>query len=282
MTPAPPVIDLRSASFGYADRAVVFDVTLTVDAGDSVAMLGPNGSGKSTLVKGMLGLATHFAGDVDVFGMPLAQLTDRARIGYVPQRHTLASGARATVREIVASGRLPRRRWLTAPSRADRRAIDGALELVGLADRGKTDVAALSGGQQRRALIARALAGDPDILLMDEPTAGVDASSQLVLARVLGRLVAAGKTLVVVTHELAALAGVLTRVVVIDQGRVVFDGTSDAFASAEKGVTAGAPARGHLAPVVTLGAHHHDDELSFPGPNLAPSLGPLAPRRGHG
>lgn len=225
-----PVLALRSASFGYADRPVVSEVTLTVDPGEVVAILGPNGSGKSTIVKGILGLATRFGGEVEVFGAERGALAEPGRVGYVPQRHTLTGGVRTTVWEVVSSGRLPRRSWARRRSAADRAIVRRSLDLVGLADRARTDVAALSGGQQRRVLIARALAGEPEILLMDEPTAGVDAQAQLVLAGVLGRLAATGVTMVIVTHELAALADLVTRVAVVDHGRLLFDGTAAEWA----------------------------------------------------
>ncbi len=270
-TEPPIVLALHGAAFGYGTRTVVSGLDVAIRAGEVVAVLGPNGSGKSTLVKGVLGLATNFAGRVEVLGMPRTDFREHARLGYVPQRHTLAAGARATVWEIVAAGRLTRRRLLSHPGAGDRAAIRRAIELVGLADRERSDVAALSGGQQRRVLIARALAGEPDILLMDEPTAGVDASAQHVLADVLARLVATGVTLVVVTHELAALAELVTRVIVVEDGRVAFDGSRDEFASAS-GV------------VHDHDAHHHDSELdqvpSWVAAVPAPLPRPLTDRSG--
>ncbi|MEI2765609.1 MAG: metal ABC transporter ATP-binding protein [Dermatophilaceae bacterium] len=232
MSDPATVLSLRGACFGYADRAVVGELTLTVRAGEVLALLGPNGAGKSTVVKGILGLATQFGGEVELFGTPRHEADEPGRVGYVPQRHTLASGVPATVWEVVSSGRLPRRPWLRRTSAHDREVVRRSIDLVGLADRARTDVGTLSGGQQRRVLIARALAGEPEILVMDEPTAGVDAAAQQVLAAVLGRLAATGVTMVIVTHELAALAALVTRVVVVDQGSVVFDGSPAAFAQA--------------------------------------------------
>ena len=223
------VIELRGATFGYGERAVVTDIDLTIRAGEVVLVLGPNGSGKSTIAKGLFGLTDLLAGEVDVFGMPRASFRDYPRLGYVPLRHTLASSVTVTVAEVVSSGRLSRQSWLGLATRADRAQVRRALELVGLADRASVDVGALSGGQQRRVLIARALAGEPDVLVMDEPTAGVDIANQHGLVEVLARLVAEGLTLVVVTHELAAFADLVTRVVVVDGGRIAFDGSRDEF-----------------------------------------------------
>jgi zinc transport system ATP-binding protein len=255
-----PVLDLRHASFGYGERAVVTDVDLTVRRGEIVAVLGANGSGKSTLMKGILSLNDQLAGSVRLFGEPAEEFHDRARIGYVPQRHTLSSSVRATAEEIVNTGRLPRLGLLGRLKATDRQIVARALEVVGLADRAGTEVSTLSGGQQRRVLIARALAGQPDVLIMDEPTAGVDAASQHVLADVLERLVERDVTMLIVTHELGALERLLTRIVVVDGGHIRFDGTPAAYVAQRDAVH-----HDH-------DSHHHDLELG-PRPSLA--QGPL-------
>jgi zinc transport system ATP-binding protein len=228
---AEPVLAYERCSLGYGDLRVVHDVDLVVRRGEAVALLGANGSGKTTLVRGALGLATVQAGRLAVLGTPVHRLRDRARLGYVPQRHTVATSVPATVAEVVACGRLarttPLRRLSPAARRADAAAVERALVTVGLERRAGSPVAELSGGQQRRVLIARALAAEPDVLLLDEPTAGVDTPSQLALAATLRELAAAGTTLVVVTHELAALADVVRRAVVVRDGRVVHDGPLD-------------------------------------------------------
>lgn len=267
MTPAPqagPVISLRSAAFGYADRAVLSGVDLDIHAGEVVALLGPNGSGKSTLLRGLLGLNDHLGGDVELFGTPRERFRDFTRLGYVPQHHSLSASVCATVAEVVAIGRLPHRPWWRPAQRTDAALVDQALDLVGLADRATEDVGTLSGGQQRRVLIARALAAEPDVLLLDEPTAGVDAPSQEVLAEVLGRLARRGATMLIATHELEALAGVVTRVVCTSDGRLDFDGSPPEYA---RHVCAGGP------PSV----HHHEERPPREGPALpgTPAGGPL-------
>lgn len=229
-TPGAPVLDLVDASFGYRHRPVVTGATLTVRAGERLAVIGPNGSGKSTLIKGVLGLNDHLGGEVRLFGTPMARFRDRHLLGYVPQRHTVSATVRATATEIVASGRLPRLGLLGRPGREDRRVIAESLALVGLDDDGRREVADLSGGQQRRVLIARALAAEPEVLVMDEPTAGVDAPNQQVLAEVLHRLVDRGVTLVVVTHDIDPLASLLTRLVTVDTGRIREDVPAPALA----------------------------------------------------
>lgn len=218
------VLRLRGVSVGYTERAVVHDVDLDVERGEVVALLGANGSGKTTLVRGLLGLASVLTGDVEVLGSPAGTRRLHARIGYVPQRHTVGGSVPATVREVVSSGRLPRLGWLGLMRDADRAAVDAAIDAVDLRPWADVDIADLSGGQQRRALIARALASEPEVLVMDEPTAGVDLASQQALARSVARLVELGVTLLIVTHEVGPLAGVLTRAVVMDAGRIEYDG----------------------------------------------------------
>jgi len=254
------IVSMRSATFGYADHAVVSGVTLDIQAGEIVAILGPNGSGKSTLVKGLLGLNDRLAGEVSLFGTPIDRFRDHARLGYVPQRHTLSTSVRATVTEIVAIGRLPHQNWLGRPKQRDRRIIEESLAVVGLDDRAAVDVSTLSGGQQRRVLIARALAAQPDVLVMDEPTAGVDLANQEVLSQVLARLAGRGATMLIVTHELRAVREVLTRIVELSGGRITFDGTPTDYARWQ-----GAPTSGD-------NGHHHDGEE---GPPSSPAAGPL-------
>lgn len=258
-----PVIRVHAASFGYSERTVVTDVDLVVERGEVVAVLGPNGSGKSTVVKGLLGLAETSRGTVDLFGTPREHLEDRTRVGYVPQRHTLASTVSATVEEIVATGRVPRVPWW-APWRAlapeHRTAVREAIEVVGLGEQRTHEVSTLSGGQQRRVLIARALAAGPELFILDEPTAGVDVGNQRVLAAVLRRLVERGATLVVVTHELDALRDLVSRAVVVRDGAIAYDGPPSALDDL-----------GHVH-------HHHDDELDHePDPSLTGEI--IAPRR---
>jgi zinc transport system ATP-binding protein len=218
------VLDVRSATVGYADQPVLHEVSLQVRPGEMVAVLGANGSGKTTLLRGVLGLARLMSGEIRLLGEPAAQLRQRARIGYVPQRLSAGGGIPGTVREVVTPGRLARLGLLSRPGRADREAVQRAIATVNLTDRADSGLATLSGGQQRRALIARALAAEPELLLMDEPLAGVDQASQQTLARTVGTLERLGVTVLVVTHQAGPLLGVLSRAVVLDAGRVGYDG----------------------------------------------------------
>lgn len=220
---APPVISVRAATATLGARPVLRGIDLTVRPGEVVALLGANGSGKSTAVRSVIGQVPLTGGDISLFGTPLKRFRQWARIGYVPQRTTAASGVPATIREVVSAGRLSRTK-LGWTSKADRAAVDRAIGLVGLADRAKDSVSALSGGQHQRVLIARALASEPELLIMDEPMAGVDLASQEILARTLREQVAAGTTVLLVLHELGALEPLIDRAVVLRDGCVTHDG----------------------------------------------------------
>ncbi|MCZ3385394.1 MAG: metal ABC transporter ATP-binding protein [Actinomycetia bacterium] len=203
---------------------VLREVDFAICAGEFVAIVGPNGSGKTTLVKSILGLAERSAGGLDLFGVPAEQYRQRWRIGYVPQRHTVGGPIPATVREVVTSGRLPRSGLWRLPNAADRTAVSDAIDRVSIGDLSSHRVNQLSGGQQRRVLIARALAAEAEVLLLDEPTAGVDVESQTALVAVLGRLSQQGVTIAVVTHDLEPFSTHLTRVAWVSHGRIEYDG----------------------------------------------------------
>jgi len=219
-----PVLELRDVAVELGGRPVLRGIDLALDRGEVLAVLGANGSGKSTLVRTALGLAPTCRGEVRLFGTPLRDFDTWHRVGFVPQRVVAAGGIPASVREVVASGRLSRRRLLRPAGREDRRAVAAALEQVGLADRARDSFATLSGGQQQRVLVARALVAGPELLFLDEPTAGVDLPSQDQLAATLRELVDQGATLVLVLHELGLLTPLIDRTVVMSQGRVAYDG----------------------------------------------------------
>ncbi|WP_055715199.1 metal ABC transporter ATP-binding protein [Streptomyces torulosus] len=218
-----PVISLRGVRAELGSRTVLRGIDLTVNRGEVVALLGANGSGKSTAVRTVIGQVPVTDGEIELFGTPRRRFRDWRRLGYVPQRTTAAGGVPATVTEVVASGRLSRAR-LGILRRVDHEAIRRAIDLVGLADRAKDSVNALSGGQHQRVLIARALASEPELLIMDEPMAGVDLASQEVLARTLRGEVARGTTVLLVLHELGPLEPLIDRAVVLRDGCVLHDG----------------------------------------------------------
>ncbi|MGW0579883.1 metal ABC transporter ATP-binding protein [Streptomyces sp. NPDC002920] len=218
-----PVIAMRGVRADLGSRPVLRGIDLTVRHGEVVALLGANGSGKSTAIRTVIGQVPVSEGEIELFGTERKRFRDWSRVGYVPQRTTAAGGVPATVTEVVSSGRLSRTRFGVF-RKADRDAVRQALELVGMADRAKDNVDALSGGQHQRVLIARALASEPQLLIMDEPMAGVDLASQEVLARTLRDQVAAGATVLLVLHELGALEPLIDRAVVLRDGCVQHDG----------------------------------------------------------
>jgi zinc transport system ATP-binding protein len=215
---------VRDASVTLEGRPVLRHVDLRVSEGEMVALLGANGSGKSTLVRAAVGLVPLDGGQVELFGTALPRFRAWRRIGYVPQHSRAVTGVPATVQEVVMSGRLSRRPYVGLASRADHAAVAQAVERVGLLDRLRSPLAELSGGQQQRALIARALAGDADLLVMDEPTSGVDHDHQESLAELLGGLVDEGASVLLVAHELGPMRGLIDRAVTIDEGRVTYEG----------------------------------------------------------
>lgn len=235
--PGEPVLEAEGIRFSYNAEPVLQDVSLTLRRREFVALVGPNGSGKSTLLRVLLGLLRPEAGKVLLLGEEPGRLEQRWRVGYVPQRPALARDLPATVEEIVAAGRLARRGWWRRLTGGDREAVEHAMASVALLDLRGRRVSELSGGQQQRAFIAKALTSEPDVLVLDEPVAGVDAESQRLFRDSLTHMIEEHDAAVLLaSHELGAVASELTRVVVL-KGRVLFDGTPDALV--ETGVSLG-------------------------------------------
>jgi zinc transport system ATP-binding protein len=223
-----PALQVDAVSFAYPRQAVLDCVSLSVDAGEFVALVGPNGSGKSTLLRLALGLTRPQGGDVRLFGVPPAELAERWRVGYVPQRPVLSDVLPSTVEEVVASGRLARRGWRRRLRRDDWEAVGAALAAVDLAPLRRRLLSELSGGQQQRAFIAKALASGPELLVLDEPVAGLDVESQRGFRDSLVALVRErGTAVLLVSHELSAVADDLDRVVVLRHGKIAFDGAPE-------------------------------------------------------
>jgi zinc transport system ATP-binding protein len=212
----PIALRLDHVSFAYGHGALVLrDVDLTVERGEFVAIAGPNGGGKTTLLRLILGLEQPTAGRVEVA---------LQRKGYLPQRAQTAIDAPLTVRELVGAGRVARSRLLGPLGRADREAVREAIERVGLTTQADRRLTTLSGGQQQRAFIAKALAGEPELLALDEPTTGVDVEAQEAVAVLLQRLgTELGMTVLYVSHEFGAVEHFVERIVLVRE-QIVFDG----------------------------------------------------------
>jgi zinc transport system ATP-binding protein len=219
-------LELREVSFAFpGGRPVLERVNLAVERGEFVAIAGPNGGGKTTLMRLALGLEHPTSGSVRL-------LVPRRRIGYLAQRAQLLVDAPVTVREAVTAGRLPATRLLGPVRSADREAVAAAIARVGLAAAADAPLGRLSGGQQQRALIAKALAAAPELLVLDEPTTGVDVDAQETFAALLAELRAdLGVTILYVSHEFGAVEHVVERLVLV-RGGIVFDGPPGALPDA--------------------------------------------------
>jgi zinc transport system ATP-binding protein len=218
-------IELDELSFRYERGGLVLSgVDLAVAAGEFVAIAGPNGGGKTTLLRLVLGLERPTAGQASLFGEDAESFSRRSLLSYLPQRAQLGAEAPATVREVVSAGRVAASRLLGPMRPHDRELVAEAIERVGLAHRADDPIRTLSGGMQQRAFIAKALAGQPSLLVLDEPTTGVDAESQEALGELLAHLHSElGVTILYVSHEFGAVERHVERLVLV-RGSIVFDG----------------------------------------------------------
>ncbi len=192
---------LEGATASYGPTPVLEGVTGTVAPGGAVALIGPNGAGKTTLIRAILGLVPLAAGRIEVLGVSPAKA--RGRVAYVPQADVLDPEFPVSVLQVVLMGRYRRIGWLRRPSRHDKEIAVDALRRVGVADRAGDRFGVLSGGQRQRVLLARAIAQEAELLLLDEPFNGIDATTTNLLIDVLGELRSAGVAVVMSTHDLA-------------------------------------------------------------------------------
>ncbi|MGW8765091.1 anchored repeat-type ABC transporter ATP-binding subunit [Streptomyces sp. NPDC055815] len=223
MSAPEQLLGVEGVSVVLGGRTAVRDASLTVAAGELVGLLGPNGAGKTTLLRAVLGLASPATGRVEAPG----------QVGYVPQRHEFAWDFPIDVAGAVLSGRTRTIGWLRRPRAHDRAATDEALERAGLTALRRRPIGELSGGQRQRVLVARALAAEPRLLLLDEPFTGVDVPTQELLNELFGRLAAEGRGLLMTTHDLAAAARTCTRVVLLNR-TVVAEGGPELLSDADQ------------------------------------------------
>ena len=222
----PLAVELRGVSFAYRPGQPVLEgVDLVLGEGEFVAVAGPNGGGKTTLMRVVLGLERPSQGTALLYGEPAHRFSGRQSLGYLAQRSQVGGDAPATVREVVAAGRMASGRLVGRLRADDRRLVDEAIGRVGLGAVADAPVRTLSGGMQQRAFIAKALAGQPSLLVLDEPTTGVDAESQESLAELLAGLHGElGVTIVYVSHEFGAVEHHVERLVLVRR-TIVFDGS---------------------------------------------------------
>jgi len=215
--PAAPVpaIEVDHLTVSYGPRPALLDLSVSIEKGLLVGVIGPNGAGKSTLIKAILGFVRQDVGTVLIEGRPAEHA--KGRVAYVPQRGAVDWDFPIIVREVAMMGRYLAIPWFRGPRTEDRRIVDESLEMVRMSEFRDRQIGQLSGGQQQRVFMARALAQGADILLLDEPFAGVDAATERAILDVLERARAAGKTLVVVHHDLATAAEYFDRLILIKQ-----------------------------------------------------------------
>lgn len=222
------VIETEDVSYAYGETPAVRGISVAVEPGTFLGLIGPNGSGKTTLLHLMLGLKTPDLGTVRLFGEPATAFEDGHRIGYVSQQATDRGDTMpVSVREVVSMGRFP----LVGHGRlrqADEDEVDAALERVGIDDLAARRISRLSGGQRQRAFIARALAKDADLLVLDEPTVGVDAESRSAFYDLLGELNEQGMTILLVEHDIETVTEHADEILCIDRS-LSYYGDAHAF-----------------------------------------------------
>jgi manganese/zinc/iron transport system ATP- binding protein len=224
MQPAVEVTDLTVA---YHEKPVLWDVDLSVPPGVLMAIVGPNGAGKTTLMKAILGLAPIAAGQVLIDGKPYAE--QRRRVGYVPQRGSVDWDFPTSVLDVVMMGRYGALGWFKRPGKSERAAALAALEKVGMTDFAQRQISQLSGGQQQRVFLARALVQDADVYFMDEPFQGVDATTERAIVGLLKDLRGAGKTVLVVHHDLQTVPEYFDWVTLLNVRRIASGPVAEAF-----------------------------------------------------
>ena len=220
-------VDVADLTVAYTDAPVLWDIDLQVPEGVLCAIVGPNGAGKTTFIKAVLGLVPLAAGRVLVMGAPLRR--QRKRVAYVPQRGSVDWDFPTSVLDVVTMGTYGRLGWLKRPGAAQSDAALAALDQVGMGDYADRQIAQLSGGQQQRVFLARALVQDADLYLMDEPFQGVDATTEKAIVTLLQTLRAAGKTVLVVHHDLTTVPEYFDWVLLLNVRRIAAGPVDEAF-----------------------------------------------------
>jgi len=239
---ADTLVRFEAVSAGYDAQPVLRDIDLSIARGAFVGIVGPSGAGKTTLLRAMVGAVPKLTGTVTIGGRPVG-FGSTPNVGWVPQLETVDWNFPATVREVVLMGRWSNRPWLPWASQSDQHKVDGLLERLGIGGLGDRHIRSLSGGQQQRVFLARAMVSDPDLLLLDEPTSGVDIKTRDDILHLLADLNADGVTIVLTTHELNSVAAHLPWVVCINGGVIAEGDPDEIFTSTILGRTYGAELR---------------------------------------
>lgn len=220
-----PALEVHHLTASYRKQPVLYGIDFSVEPGQLVGILGPNGAGKSTLLKCIMRLIPGCSGWVKIFGSNEAKMLKR--VAYVPQRESVDWDFPVCVRDVVMMGRTAPLGLFRRPGREDRALVEAALERVGLSELGERQIGELSGGQQQRVFIARALAQQSDLLLLDEPFAGVDATTEALILEVLKELRSQGKTLLMVHHDLPTARDYFDSVLLINMRLVAYGATPE-------------------------------------------------------
>ncbi len=220
-------VSIHDMTVAYQRKPVLWDIDYAAPQGQLIGIIGPNGAGKSTLIKACLDLVPRASGSVRFYGRPYRKA--RELIGYVPQRESIDWDFPASALDVVTMGRYGRIPWCLPPRKRDKEIALNALEQVGMADYAGRQISKLSGGQQQRVFLARALAQDAKVYLMDEPFAGVDAATESAIVQLLRELKAGGKTVLVVHHDLQTVPEYFDHVVLLNMRVVAFGPTADVF-----------------------------------------------------
>lgn len=250
-----PVLDVCDLSVSRSGKIVIKDICLTINEGEFVAIVGPNGSGKSTLMLAILGILKARSGTIEIYGAPPMSRKTQGTIGWVSQAAAnLPKDIRITVRELVRLGTINSANMFDFLffDRGRRERVDNAIKMTGLENVQHTDIARLSGGQRQRAVIARALATEADLILLDEPLVGVDRAARNSLLKLLDQLChEEGKTILMVSHDLTAMRKTAHRMVFLEES-IRFDGPTSSFPDLEK-----------LADLRGIEAVHDDENMNY-------------------
>lgn len=224
---SPARLDVGNISVGYDGTPVLQNITFQIPHGERVAVVGPNGAGKSTLFKALVGLLPLREGKIFIHGLPLGHHLDC--VAYVPQREDVDWRFPVTVKDVVLMGRFGHQRWLEGPSRTDREVVLKSLQQMGVAEMGDHSIGDLSGGQQQRVFLARALAQEPHIFLMDEPFTGVDATTQEATLSLLDHLRHQHVTVLISTHDLNLAFSRFDSVLLLNRHLIAFGEPKEVF-----------------------------------------------------
>ncbi len=222
-----PPLEIHDLTVAYSKRPVLYGIDLEVPQGSMVGVVGPNGAGKSTLIKAIMGLLPVASGWIKVFGKPFQ--TSVTRVGYVPQRESVDWDFPVNALDVVLMGRYGRLGPLRRPSKSDKEIAMACLEKVNMHAYAKRQISNLSGGQQQRVFLARALAQESDLYLMDEPFVGVDAATEAAIIEILRELQSQGKTLIVVHHDLTTAPDYFDRILLLNMRVTAFGLTKEVF-----------------------------------------------------